>query len=350
MRSLKTLFITGVALAGMLTAAIAEPLAVQITNPDGTIADATYEPPAKAQKAWRIGIAIPHLKDPYWLAVTYGAMDEAQKLGISAKLVAAQGYTDVTGQLNQLDNLVVEGVDALVLAAVGPQAQSQKVDQIVANGTSVIGMINPVESASVKARRGVSYKMPAAKGGEYLAKLVGDKPVTVAMFPGPAGSGWAEDLNQGFLDAIKGHANIKVVDTKFGDTGKDTQLQLLQNTLQANPEIDYIIGNPVAAEAAPGLLASLGLAERVKVISLIATPPVMEAIRQGQILMVPPDQAATLARLAVDAAVDTLEGRAVAPQMGTSISEVTAETIGSFDSKTTFAPEGYKPVFQVNWQ
>lgn len=350
MKSFRMFLISGIAFAGMLTAAIADPLTVQITNPDGTVVESTYEPPAKAEKPWRIGIAIPHLKDPYWLAVTYGAMDEAARLGLSAKLVAAQGYTDVTGQLNQLDNLVVEGVDAIILAAVGPQAQSQKVDQIVTDGTPVIGMINPLESATVKARRGVSYKMPAAKGGEYLVKLVGDKAVTVALFPGPAGSGWAEDLNQGFLDAIAGRDNIKVVDTKYGDTGKDTQLSLLQNTLQAHPEIDYVIGNPVAAEAAPGLLANLGLAERVKVISLIATPPVMEAIRQGQILMVPPDQAATLARLAVDAAVDTLEGRQVAPQMGTAITSVTAETIGSFDSATTFAPEGYAPVFQVNWK
>jgi protein TorT len=349
MRALHAFVASGLVFAGLTASATAAPLDVLISNADGTSASATYQPPEKAQKQWRIGILIPHLKDTYWLAAAFGAMDEAQRLGISAKLVPAQGYTDVTGQLNQIDNLVVEQVDAIVLAAVGPQALSQKVDQIVAGGIPVIGMINPIDSDAVKARRGISYRIPAAAGGAYLAKLVGDSNANVAIFPGPAGSGWAEDLNQGFTDAVSSKANIKVIDVKWGDTGKDVQLSLLQNTLQAHPDVDFVICNPVAAEAAPGLLANMGLADKVKVISLIATPQVMDFVKSGQILMVPPDQAATLARLAVDAAVDTLESRQVAPQMGTTIVSVTTENIGTFNSTSTFAPAGYQPVFQVNW-
>ena len=349
MRVLKTLFATGLAAASLTVAATAAPIDVLITAPDGSSSAAVYTPPEAAQKPWRIGILIPHLKDTYWLAAAYGAMDEADKLGLKAKLIAAQGYTDVTGQLNQIDNLLVEGVDAIVLAAVGPQAMSQKVDEIVSGGVPVIGMINPIESEAVKARRGISYRIPAAAAGEYLGTLVGDAETNVAIFPGPAGSGWAEDLDQGFTAALADKPNVKIVDVKWGDTGKDVQLSLMQNTLQAHPDIDYIIGNPVASEAAPALLTQLGLADKVKVISLIATPQVMDYVKSGEILMVPPDQAATLARLAVDAAVDTLEGREVVPQMGTSIVSVTTESIGSFDSSTTFAPEGYQPVFQVNW-
>jgi protein TorT len=349
MRLLTTFVATGIAAATLATASLAAPIDVLITNADGSTSTSVYQQPEKAQKPWRVGILIPHLKDTYWLAAAYGAMDEANRLGIKAKLVAAQGYSDVTGQLNQLDNLLVEGVDAIVLAAVGPQAMSQKVDEVASGGVPVIGMINPIESNAVKARRGISYRIPAAAAGEYLAKLVGDREVRVAIFPGPAGSGWAEDLNQGFTDVLADKPNVKIVDVKWGDTGKDVQLSLLQNTLQAHPDIDYIIGNPVASEAAPALLAQLGLADKVKVISLIATPQVMAYVKTGEILMVPPDQAATLARLAIDAAVDVLEGRDVAPQMGTSIVSVTTQSIDSFDSSTTFAPAGYQPVFQVNW-
>lgn len=329
--------------------AFADPVQVQVVSPDGTITQGEYQAPVKATRAWRIGIAIPHLKDPYWLAAAYGAMTEAERLGIQAKLVAAQGYTDVTGQLNQLDNLVVEGVDAIVLAAVGPHAQSQKVSKIVENGTPVIGMINPIETDAVKVRRGISYKVLAEKAGGYFAESIGTSSVKVALLPGPAGSGWAEDLDSGFQSAIRDHANIEVIDTKFGDTGKDAQMMLLQNILQAHPEVDYIVGNPVAAEAAPNLLATLGNT-KTKVVSLIATPPVMNLVERDKVLMFPSDQAALLARLAVDAAVDVLEKRDVPGNMGAAVTIVTKRNVSTFDRAGTFAPEGYRPVFQVNWQ
>lgn len=329
-------------------AAVAEPLQVQIFTPNGTATQGEYEPPVQVMQPWRIGIAIPHLKDPYWLAAAYGAMAEAERLGVRARLVAAQGYTDVAGQLNQLDNLVVEGVDAIVLAAVGPHAQSQKVSKIVEGGTPVIGMINPIETDAVKVRRGISYKILAQKAGEYFKELIGSRPVKVALLPGPAGSGWAEDLEQGFAGAIAGQSNIAIIDTKYGDTGKDAQMTLLQNILQAHPDVDYIVGNPVAAEAAPGLLATLGNTS-TKVVSLIATPPVMNLVEREQVLMFPSDQAALLARLAVDAAVDVLEGRDIAASMGSTITIVTKDNVGTFDRKGTFAPDGYRPIFQVNW-
>lgn len=329
--------------------AFAEPLQVQIFNSDGTATQSQYEPPAQAKQPWRIGIAIPHLKDPYWLAASYGAMAEAERLGVQARLVAAQGYTDVTGQLNQLDNLVVEGVDAIVLAAVGPHAQSQKVSKIVEDGTPVIGMINPIETDAVKVRRGISYKILAQKAGEYFKEFARSRPTKIALLPGPAGSGWAEDLEQGFVGAIRDQANIEVVDTKYGDTGKDAQMTLLQNILQAHPDVDYIVGNPVAAEAAPRLLATLGNT-RTQVVSLIATPPVMNLVEREQVLMFPSDQAALLARLAVDAAVDVLEGRDVPANMGSSITIVTKGNAATFDRTGTFAPNDYRPVFQVNWK
>jgi len=59
----------------------------------------------------------------------------------------------------------------------------------------------------------------------------GGTPVKVAWFPGPAGAGWVEAGNTGFQEAVKAGA-IEVVDTKYGDTGKEAQLALLERRLQ----------------------------------------------------------------------------------------------------------------------
>ncbi|MGH7076324.1 MAG: TMAO reductase system periplasmic protein TorT [Stellaceae bacterium] len=335
--------------AGSARAEEAAPINIQITAANGKVTDSVYVPPKAAKKPWRIAILIPHLKDPYWLAASYGAMDESKRLGIKAELLAAQGYTDITGQLNQLDNVVAEGVNAIVLAPIGSHAEVQKVNQIIAKGIPVIDLINPLASEKVTAKRLVSYRVAANLAGQYLRRTVGAAKANVAVFPGPAGSGWAEDMLDGFKEAIHDRPNIKIIATKWGDTGKDVQMTLLQNVLQANPDVNYIVGNPVAASAAVNVLAQLGLSQKVKIISLIDSSPVVNYIKVGKIAMTPTDYTVQLGRLGIDAAVDKLDGRKIDFHTGTKLGEITNGNIGSFVWQSTFAPNGYSPVFKVNW-
>ena len=61
--------------------------------------------PPTPKKSYTIGVSFPHLKDSYWLAVDYGIIDEAKQLGVGINLVAAAGYTELTQQINQVENL-----------------------------------------------------------------------------------------------------------------------------------------------------------------------------------------------------------------------------------------------------
>jgi protein TorT len=73
------------------------------------------------------------------------------------------------------------------------------------------------------------------------------------LFPGPAGARWVGAANKGFLDAVKGIA-VQVLEPKYRDTGKEVQLKLVEDVMQANPDLKYIAGTAVTAEAAVGLL------------------------------------------------------------------------------------------------
>ena len=147
-----------------------------------------------------------------------------------------------------------------------------------------------------------------AKAGEYLAKLhpKGSGKVKVAWFPGPPGAGWVEAGNQGFANAVK-DSDIEIVDTKYGDTGKEIQLKLVEDVLEANPDISYIAGTSPTAEAAVGLLRDRGLQDKIKVIAYYFTPPVYEGIKSGTILAAPTDSAVIQGRIAIDQMVRILE-------------------------------------------
>ena len=52
--------------------------------------------------------------------------------------------------------------------------------------------------------------------------------------------------------------------TKYGDTGKEVQSKLVEDVLEAYPDLDYIAGTAVTAEAAVSILRARGLEGKVK--------------------------------------------------------------------------------------
>ncbi len=169
----------------------------------------------------------------------------------------------------------------------------------------------------------------------------------MGWFPAPAGAGWVSAANQGFLDAVKGSA-VKVLEPKFGDTGKEVQLKLVEDALQANPNIRYIAGTAVTAEAAQGVIRERGLQGKVDLLSFYMTPGVYEGIKRGFILASPADSMVIQGRIAVDQAVRILEGKDYIKHVGPKIFVVDPSNIKDVSPTNILPPDGYKPVFNVN--
>jgi protein TorT len=78
-----------------------------------------------------------------------------------------------------------------------------------------------------------------AKAGEVLAKAPAGARRSGGLVP-PARSGLGGGGQYRLQGAIKGSA-VQVVETKYGDTGKEVQSKLVEDTLQA-PGYLYIVG------------------------------------------------------------------------------------------------------------
>jgi protein TorT len=308
-----------------------------------------YEPLDQAAEKWNLCVSFPHMKDAYWMAVDYGVVDEAQRQGVRLQLVEAGGYTNLNTQISQIEDCVAAGADAVIIGAISLDGLNNLVKEIRAKDIPVIDVINGISSPELSAKSLVSFGEMGAKAGEYLAKMhpAGSDPVQVAWFPGPPGAGWVEAGNQGFQEAVKGSA-IEIVDTKYGDTGKEVQLKLVEDTLEAYPDIDYIVGTAVTAEAATGLLRSRGLEDQIKIVSYYFTPGVHQGIRRGQILAAPTDSAVIQGRVAVDQAVRILEGKDYLKHVGPALYVIDESNIESFDRTSSLAPDDFRPTFTVD--
>lgn len=126
-------------------------------------------------------------------------------------------------------------------------------------GIPVMDVINGVSSQDIAAKAMVLFNTMGSTIGNYLAEKhpEGSDEVTVGWFPGPAGAGWVKAANTGFMAAVEGSA-VTVLEPRYGDTGKEAQLKLVEDMVQANPAVDYSAGTVVIAEAAQALLESLG--------------------------------------------------------------------------------------------
>lgn len=307
-----------------------------------------YVPLEQAEKKWDLCVSFPHMKDAYWMAVDYGVVDEARRLGVSLQLVEAGGYTNLNTQVSQLEDCVASGSDAVIIGAISFDGLNNLVSEIRSKGTPVIDVINGMSSDELSAKSLVSFGEMGYKAGEYLAKMhpAGSDPVKVAWFPGPPGAGWVEAGNEGFQEAVADSA-IEVVDTKYGDTGKEVQLKLVEDTLEAYPDIQYIVGTAVTAEAATGLLRSRGLDDQIKIVSYYFTPGVDQGIRSGRILAAPTDSAVVQGRVAVDQAVRILEGKDYLKHVGPALYVIDESNIETFDQGSSLAPADFKPTFTV---
>lgn len=307
-----------------------------------------YVPLDLASRPWEICVSFPHMKDAYWLGVNYGIASEAERLGVRMQLVEAGGYTELNTQVSQIEDCAAAGADAVVIGAISYDGLNNLVGEIRSQGIPVIDVINGMSSPELSAKSLVSFGEMGGKAGEFLAgnHPAGADPVRVAWFPGPAGAGWVEAGNTGFLTAVEESA-VEVVDTMYGDTGKEAQSKLVEDAIETYPDLDYVVGTAVTAEAAVPILRTRGLTDQVKVISYYFTPGVDRGIARGQILAAPTDSPVIQGRIAIDQAVRILEGKAFEKHVGPALYVVTTENHKAFDPSSTLAPEGFRPVFRV---
>ena len=309
-----------------------------------------YQPLERAARDWRLCIAYPHLKDAYWLSVNYGMVVEAARLGVSFKLVEAGGYPNLQRQIRQAEECVAAGADALILGPVSFAGLTPAVERIAAS-VPVIAAVNDIADAGITAKVGVSWTEMGAVAGRIIAARhpKGTPPVKVAWFPGPEQAGWVKFVEQGFHAALADSSAIVSV-TKYGDTGREIQVRLVEDALDEVSDLDYIAGSAPAAEAAVSVLRARGLHGKVQVVSDYMTHAVYRGVLRGRVIAAPTDSPVLQGRLAVEMAVRAIEGKLRTKHAGPEIRVFDRNALQTEVLEQSLAPASFVPVFDFRPQ
>lgn len=330
--------------------ALAETWAVNTWTPplsyEGVQSHVEYQPLVHAAKPWRLCASYPHLKDSYWLSVNYGMVVQAHQLGIALQVVEAGGYPNLDRQIAQIKACTAQA-DALIVGTVSFDELTPTIVEI-SKHMPVIAAVNDINDQGITAKSGVSWVEMGAAIGEYFAARhpKGSATVKVAWFPGPEGAGWVKFVEEGFRAALA-KSSGQIVAVKWGDTGFEAQLLLLEDVLEAHPDIDYIIGSAMTADAAVSLLRAKGRSGQITILADYFTHGTYRAIKRGKVLAAPTDSPVMQGRIAVDQAVRALEGSLQQTHAGPAIRIIDASNVASFDLENSLAPAWFKPTFEV---
>ncbi len=306
-----------------------------------------YSPPQKAAKPWKLCVLFPHMKDTFWVAIDYGMAEEARRLGVEMTLYQAGGYENLSKQLSQFDDCMAGNFDAIIVGPISEAGLARKFRQGMQAGRVVISTANPAPNADITSKMYVDFSAMGAQTGDFLVKALAGKQADIGAFPGPAGSGWAESFLDGFKKAVNSDSTAHVVSTQFGDSGVAVQLGLIQNALQAYPNMNVIWGTAPTAEAAIGAVREANRPNTV-IVSSYENQAMLDALKKHEIMGFATQYPVIEGRVAIDTAVQALEKQAVIKFIQPIPEMVDSDNLTTINMTNVLAPSNFEAVYRVS--
>lgn len=317
----------------------------------GQVRNESFVMAARATRPWRIAFLFPHLKDPYWLGCNYGLIGEARRLGVTARIFVSDGYDDLVGQLRQMDEAIAAKYDAIVLSPLNLTGNNASIAKARAAGIPVFELANDSTSDDLTTKITTSLKGMGIYATEWAirdAQKRGLSSINIALLPGPEGAGWVKGEVEGTREAAR-RAPIKVniVDIRYGDSDRIVQSQLAAVMIaQHGKKLDYLLACTGCAPAAVLPAMEAGLNAKLRIVAYDLTREIVSLVRTGSIAAAADTKGVSQARVAINAAVNFLEGRTrQAPHtILVKLGLLDKSNLDSYPFDTSTAPEGFAPI------
>ena len=265
----------------------------------------------------------PGAGNPFWAAVEQGARDKAQELGVDLVVLAPPQETDITSQINQLEDQLAKGVDAIALAPTDPNALAPIVDE--ARNADI-----PVVFVDTKGiNEGVTFigtnNMEGAKlAADYICQNVesgSDVAILQGIITQSTGQARAEGAKSG-LEAC----GLNVVAEQPADWDTAKAQSVMENILTGNPNLKAVFAsNDNMALGAIEALKSANMLQDVMVVGFDANPNAAEAILAGDMAASVAQNPSNMGALAVENVLKLKKGETIDPVIDTGTLLVTKE-------------------------
>lgn len=295
-----------------------------------------------SQDSGKITIAVipKALTHQFWLTVKAGAEAAGKDLGVDVIWMGPDKETQVDKQVSIVENMMVRGVDAIVLAACDENALNGPIERAMNAGIKVITMDSGVTSDLPLSFVATDNIQGAKAAADTLAKLIGGQG-EVGSIPFVYGAATSQMREQGFKDGIAAYPGIQIVDTQYCESNESKAMTVTQDMLTAHPNIKGIFAaNESACIGAAQALRTTGKAGEVKIVGFDAADAEIEALKDGTVQALIVQNPFKMGYVSVKTAVDAINGQTPEKRIDTGVAVVTPENINTPEMQQLLYPLG----------
>src|SRR3954464_6361304 len=196
-----------------------------------------------------------------WRQAMLKSYDIVTKKAVADKVVAAADVfttadKEVPTQAAQLQNLILQGYDAIVINASSPDALNGAVKQACAAGIVVVSF-DGVVTEPCAYRVVVDFKDMGKQEVEQMAKFQ-PKGGNLLEIRGLAGTSIDDAIHAGILEGVKAHPEFKIVSSVTGDWDQTTAQKAVATVLPSLPDIVGVVDQGGDGYGAAQAIAAAG--------------------------------------------------------------------------------------------
>lgn len=266
----------------------------------------------QAKEVKKLGLAVANLQANFFNQIKQAVEAEAKTRGITVVTVDAKG--DGPTQVNQIQDLLTQNIDALIYIPAGAAAATIPVKLAHQANVPVINVDRNADGAPGDTFLATDSVASANAVCKHIIEKAGGKG-NMVIIHGQKGTTPEVDRTKGCMDAVKANPGVKIVAEQWSNMwSQDEGFQIMQNMLQAHPDVSIVFAQ------ADGL--ALGAAQAIKVGNpsqkivvggFDGDTAALEALKNGVFDVTATQQTQKMGRAAVDMAVKIVGGEKVPP-------------------------------------
>ncbi|MFD0982770.1 ribose ABC transporter substrate-binding protein RbsB [Tropicimonas aquimaris] len=254
-----------------------------------------------------LALVVSTLNNPFFVTLKEGAEGKASELGY--ELLVLDSQNDPAKELAAVEDVLNKDVKLLMINPTDSDAVRSAIRAANRKDVPVVTLDRGASGGDV-----VSHvASDNVQGGEMAAELVAsvlEGSGKVVELQGVPGTSAARDRGEGFNKGIGAVAGLEIVASQAADFDRTKGLNVMENILQAQPEIDVVFAHN--DEMALGAIKAIEAAKRdILVIGFDGTDDAVAAVNDGTMLATVAQQAGMIGALGVETADKILKGESV---------------------------------------
>ncbi|KML08050.1 ribose ABC transporter substrate-binding protein RbsB [Rossellomorea marisflavi] len=259
----------------------------------------------KDPKDLKIGLSVSTLNNPFFVSIKEGVQKEAKAQGMKVIVVDAQN--DAAKQINDVEDLIQQGVDLLLINPTDSSAISTAVQSANSIGIPVVTLDRSADKGDVATLVSSDNEKGGEMAADYLIKELGEG-TKVAELEGVPGASATRERGAGFHNLADDKLDVAAKQTANFD--RTQGLNTMENILQGNPDIKAVFAhNDEMALGAQQAIQSSG--RDVLVVGFDGNEDALKSIEEGNLSATVAQQPEEIGKLAVQAGADVLNGEKV---------------------------------------